>query len=774
MKKLLLFIALIAISGNLFAGSPRLGLVEAVTSGNCGPCKPASEHLNAYLDANPNKAVGIIYHSGNGSAEPLYDHNPGILSGRIFNFYVSGSFGTPMAVANGTRQGSFYDYEGEINKNSGKTSPISIFVIEDRGANSTELTVIVESDVVVTGNKKMFMAVCESNIILSPPLNNGESIAHRIARKMIPSPSPASAQVLNLDPGQRKTFKYTFNHHSDWDMNEIFVVAVVQDMGTKEVLQCAETMPDNLTAPKITLAETKLEFGDVANKKTMAATIGNEGLRSLKFSNISIVDDPNNCFEMLTEEFENVDSGSEIEVQVIFRPADNENYTARIKIESNAGNPVYINLTGTGKDVITGPNLFCDYTELDFGIVQYATEKILEVENTGKQDVEISSVTVGGADAAAFRVLNDSFSPIEPNDAYEINIEFIPTEDREYLAEIIIASNTASGNDMVVTVKGTGEGTVSGAALASDLEIIDFGVCSESKIKTLVISNPGHAELKITGVTFDPNADMEFTLANTELPIIIPTGDEQEISIQFDPPTNRIYTGDMTFVCNAGNASKFEVRLTAEGKNVVTKAIVASDMEAVDFGEVGEMTTKTVTVTNMGYSMLFLYSAEIIDDDEGIFSLEDFTLKNLTHGKTFEFVVEATPGTTEGLFKAKLEITSNADAGDFVIPLSVTISLVSVEDGNDLATGQLTMEALPNPLTSNSIVKCTLSGDQPRSVKVDIFDMKGSKIANIFDGSMTQGENILRLNDIPPVSGSYIIVAEINGNITVLPVVFVK
>jgi hypothetical protein len=748
--------------------------VEAVTSGNCGPCKPASEQLNAYMDANPHKALGIIYHSGNGAPEPLYEHNTGILSGRVFGFYVSGSFGTPMAIANGVRQSSFYDYESEINKNSGKTSPISMFVIEDRGANSTELTVIVESDVVVTGNKKMFMAVCESNIIMSPALNNGEKEVSRIARKMIPSPSPASAQVLDLDPGERKTFKYTFDHHPDWNMDEIFVVAVVQDMGTKEVLQCAETMPDNLTAPKITLAETKLEFGDVANKKTLSANIGNEGLRSLKFSNISIVDDPDGCFEMLTEEFENVDSGSELEIQVVFRPADNDDYTARVKIESNAGNPVYINLTGTGKDVITGPNLFCDYTELDFGIVQYATEKILEVENTGKQDVEISSVTVGGTDADAFRVLNDSFSPIEPNSSYEINIEFIPTEDREYLAEIIIASNTASGNDMVIVVRGTGEGTVSGAALASDLDIVDFGVCSESKTKKLVISNPGHAELRITGVTFDPNADLEFKLADTELPIIIPTGSEQEISILFDPPTNRIFTGDMTFVCNAGNASEFVVRLTAEGKNVATKAIVISNMEAVDFGEVGEMTTKTVTITNMGYSMLFLYSAEIIDDDDGIFSLEECTLKNLTHGKTFDFVVEATPGTTEGLFKAKLKITSNADAGDFVIPLSVTISLVSVEDGSDLAANQLTMEAMPNPLTRNSIVKCTLAGAQPHNVNVDIFDMQGSKIANVFNGSMTQGENILRLNDLPPVSGSYIIIAEINGNITVLPVVFVK
>ncbi|MCK5741741.1 MAG: T9SS type A sorting domain-containing protein, partial [Chlorobi bacterium] len=101
-------------------------------------------------------------------------------------------------------------------------------------------------------------------------------------------------------------------------------------------------------------------------------------------------------------------------------------------------------------------------------------------------------------------------------------------------------------------------------------------------------------------------------------------------------------------------------------------------------------------------------------------------------------------------------------------------SLVSVEDGSDLAANQLTMEAMPNPLTRNSIVKCTLAGDQPRNVNVDIFDMQGSKIANVFNGSMIQGENILKLNDIPQVSGSYIIVAEINGNITVLPVVFVK
>ena len=181
-------------------------LVEEVTSANCGTCAMENGDFYNYLSSNTDKALAVVYHSGNGLPEPMYDANPDLLNERIWGVYVSGTLGTPAAWANGTKI-DLGNISSEVAKYSGQSSPYSIYVMESRKGSIDTLTVVIKSDDAVSGNKCLFCAVIETPLTYAHAGSNGETNFPYVARAMYPSPNPQQGFQLSMQAGDIKTYQ---------------------------------------------------------------------------------------------------------------------------------------------------------------------------------------------------------------------------------------------------------------------------------------------------------------------------------------------------------------------------------------------------------------------------------------------------------------------------------------------------------------------------------------------------------------------------------------
>lgn len=112
------------------------------------------------------------------------------------------------------------------------------------------------------------------------------------------------------------------------------------------------SQPANV-GPKITTSATSLTFGKVlkGNSSTKVVTITNSGDQPLNISNLSITGDTLFVFSLgAGKDTKTIDAGKSATVEVIFAPTAKNNYTAQLRIKTNAANnpDMSISLAGEG------------------------------------------------------------------------------------------------------------------------------------------------------------------------------------------------------------------------------------------------------------------------------------------------------------------------------------------------------------------------------------------------------------------------------------------
>ncbi len=245
MKKLPIIASLIILSSLLFSMTnlhsqdyPRMKLVEALTSSDCGPCAQFWPQIDPIFAGFDSIFIPIKYHINIGNQDPMCNLNPTMSHGRG-NYYYGQSLSAPSMIINGTPINlNQIDNDFVNNMIVQGRSPYLVTVTQTNNANNISANIKVKANTALT-NKVLRIALLEWDINFRG--NNGESIHKWVARDFTPS---IEGQYINVAANSEESFSITFPYKDEYVKGQLYVVAFIQDDETKEILQAGSSLND--------------------------------------------------------------------------------------------------------------------------------------------------------------------------------------------------------------------------------------------------------------------------------------------------------------------------------------------------------------------------------------------------------------------------------------------------------------------------------------------------------------------------------------------------
>ncbi len=226
--------------------------IENFRNVNCGNCRPADDALEAFLKANPQLNVHLIYYHDQITLpkDTFYVASKEDVNAR-YNFY-GGALPNPYAFINGyDAKSSFSTWKQYIEEAPPLTSSIT-------GTVSTSGKVI-EVKLTASGSSSgktviPYVMVLESDLYYDNPYSYGKTegnLWHNIFRATIPSKSGGEEFVLSGS----KEFNYTYDATAkNWDFSKLKVITFLQEK---------DALPSSISHPVIAVATIPVESASV-------------------------------------------------------------------------------------------------------------------------------------------------------------------------------------------------------------------------------------------------------------------------------------------------------------------------------------------------------------------------------------------------------------------------------------------------------------------------------------------------------------------------------
>jgi hypothetical protein len=299
MKKIFTLITLAGVCGfSSFGQSQRMTFLEEFTQASCGPCASQNPALNALLANNTSKVISLKYQTSWPGVDPMNAQNPTQVATRVTYYGVNG-------VPN-------IEYDGNVLSNAAPSaltqsgidnryavaSPFDMSLSHTMSADYDSIFItctITCSQAVSTtlsNGMKAHIALVEEEITFAtPPGSNGETDFYSVMRKMLPS-DQGTTLPDSWTVGQTQTITisapvptYIYN------LNELGVVAFIQDNANKSVHQSALSQPQQLASYAGVTAVTSIPTYQCSNTITPTITIKNLGTSNLTSATINYVID---------------------------------------------------------------------------------------------------------------------------------------------------------------------------------------------------------------------------------------------------------------------------------------------------------------------------------------------------------------------------------------------------------------------------------------------------------------------------------------------------
>lgn len=375
------------------------------------------------------------------------------------------------------------------------------------------------------------------------------------------------------------------------------------------------------SGPRAVVGPPGLDFG-AANVSTTApprsVTVGNLGDAALVISAIVISGVNGSDVTAITPLPVTVAPGDSTTVAFSFAPSA---VGARVATATLVTTDPLVPSTAVAlKGIGTSPLLQVGPDHIDFGGVNLgrSLDKVFAVTNLGTGPLTITSITVGGTDAA---VLSIAPFPvplvIAPLSSAPLRATFAPTT-----VGTAVATVTVISDDATATITFAGTGTAPTVSVApSDLEFGAQVVGHPSALQQLHISNTGSAPLSVTSLAVTGTQASRFALVSPPpLPVTIPAAGELVVSVRV--------TADATGVA----AAALEIKTDATPATVSLAALgVAAGLSVspatIDFGTTHPGTSPapvTVTLTNLTSEPI-----RLVDAIRGGGRPDDFTISSV-------------------------------------------------------------------------------------------------------------------------------------------------
>jgi hypothetical protein len=261
-------------------------------------------------------------------------------------------------------------------------------------------------------------------------------------------------------------------------------------------------------------------LGTTSGSQTV--TLKNTGSLALQISTISLAGTNASAFSIGSNCPGNsgtLGASAQCTVNVTFTPNSLGPQTASISFSDNvSGSPQVVSLSGTG--------VSASLSVLPAGIgfspqtlqIPAANQSVV-ISNNGTIPVQISSVAVGGADAADFPAAPNCAGTLYPpgesknNSSCQVSVQFQPTAGGERSASLSIVDD-ASGSPQIVTLSGTG--LVPSVALPGIIPAFSAQlVGTTSAASPIVITNTGSGALSISSLTLSGANSGDFQQTST-------------------------------------------------------------------------------------------------------------------------------------------------------------------------------------------------------------------------------------------------------------------
>ena len=332
----------------------------------------------------------------------------------------------------------------------------------------------------------------------------------------------------------------------------------------------AKIAPGN-AAPATSLSSVSLTFSaqNVGTTSTaQTETVTNTGTASLSISTVALGGANAGDFAKSSDTCTGatVAPAGTCEVTLTFTPSAAGSRSASLSFADNAASsPQQVTLSGTG--VATAPQAVLTPSPVPFGNQMPGTSSNVQVvvlSNPGTASLNISSLSVTGANVSAFPIQSACGAILLANASCNISVMFSPTTTGPLSAAITVVDNAAN-SPQSDTLTGTGtvalvpQANLSPATLTFASQVNG----TTSAAQTVTLSNPGNATLTITGITLTGANPTAFVLTNG-CGTSLAASANCLLSVTFSPGTVGTFAAAITVADNAAGSPQ-SVALSGTG-----------------------------------------------------------------------------------------------------------------------------------------------------------------------------------------------------------------
>lgn len=389
----------------------------------------------------------------------------------------------------------------------------------------------------------------------------------------------------DLDPSQNLTVEIEFSPDDEASYSGRVDIAHNAENENSPMEIALSGEGTEVPTPSIVVSNDELDFGGVieGESHTLQLEIENQGSAEL-IGDVSLQDDGDGRFSISSGEGSySLDPSLSTEVEVVFTPDSQDEFSGEISISHNAGNlgdPVTITLSGEGTDDSV-PVISVSRDELDFGETSVHSNRslTLEIENEGESDLT-GEVILAGDDNGAFSIAEGAGDfNLTSSEELSIEVEFAPDAEESYSGLIEIVHN-ALNTSSPVEITLSGEGTDDPVPhLAISFDELDFDEVTEgeSESQSFEIENDGDADL--SGSVFLEDSDGgAFVITSGEGSFTLAPSENLEVVVAFNPDSNREFSGQLNISHNADNTDDPAAIMLAGVGAEVTSADELSEM----------------------------------------------------------------------------------------------------------------------------------------------------------------------------------------------------
>jgi len=246
---------------------------------------------------------------------------------------------------------------------------------------------------------------------------------------------------------------------------------------------------------------------------TQTINLQNNGLADLIFPNLEVKYElwpgypVETDFTLAGHNCSTLEPGQSCEVQVSFQPTKDGTQNSFLNISSNDPETPEMKISISGNTPFA--QLFTKKSSIDFGYCPFDAilPDTLILLNSGDAVLNITSINLSGSDADQFD-LAGSCTSIAPGDSCSIQVMINPTREDDFIAELVITSNSLWSEVLNIPLSGTSFIRT----LELSTENINFGNVhvGDQSFVLLELSNTGSVEININQITLNGPDRYEF------------------------------------------------------------------------------------------------------------------------------------------------------------------------------------------------------------------------------------------------------------------------